>query len=50
MAKKTQTQNKQAEMSKRGAAAMANATAGRARVYRDRTKYDRARDGKHTTW
>ena len=33
--------NKQAELSKRSAAAVAKTTKGRARVFRDKTKYTR---------
>jgi hypothetical protein len=36
--------SKQVEMTKRGAAAMARATAGRSRVIPNKKKYDRRRD------
>jgi hypothetical protein len=38
--------SKQIELSKRSAAGMASSTKGRARVFRDKTKYDRKRDKK----
>lgn len=46
MKKSEQQKKSQAEeMTRRGAAGMANGTAGRARVFKDKTKYDR-REGK----
>lgn len=44
--KKSELKRSQAEeMTRRGAAGLANGTAGRARVFKDKTKYDR-RKGK----
>ena len=48
--KKTQPKAEQVERTKRGAAAQANSTKGRARVFKDKTKYNRkGEQGDHDT-